>query len=88
MKNIFHSLMDRREKSVASVNTGRKIKHAIFIGILVASTVMMLISKYQKADDQAVATEDPIESYDNVVEIVIGDDGEVAETDESSSSEE
>ena len=88
MKNVFQSLKDRRERSVVPVNIGRKLKHGIFIGILIAATVMMLVSKYQKADEEAVATEDPIESYDNVVEIVIADDGEVAETDESAPSEE
>ena len=85
MDNLFN---EKTERSRLPVNVGRKFKHGIFIGILVVATVMMLVSKYQKADEEAVATEDPIESYDTVVEIVIGDDGEVAESDESTSSEE
>ena len=85
MENLFN---EKTERSRSPVNVGRKFKHGIFIGILVVATIMMLVSKYQKADEEAVATEDPIESYDNVVEIVIADDGEVAETDESAPSEE
>ena len=85
MENLFN---EKTERSRSPVNVGRKFKHGIFIVILIAATVMMLVSKYQKADEEAVATEDPIESYDNVVEIVIADDGEVAETDESAPSEE
>jgi len=85
MENLFN---EKTERSRSPVNVGRKFKHGIFIGILVVATIMILVSKYQKADEEAVATEDPIESYDTVVEIVIVDEGEVAETDESAPSEE
>ena len=84
MDNLYN---EKTEKSRAPVNTGRKLKHALFIAILVVATAMMLFSKYQKPDEEVVVTEDPIESYDNVVEIVIGDDGEVSNTDSVAPSE-
>ncbi len=70
MKNIFHSLMGRREKSVASVNIGRKLKHVIFIGIIVITAIVVIVSKLPKTEE-TVPEEEPIESYDNITEIEI-----------------
>ena len=59
----------------------------LLAGLLTASTVMGVRS-FVLRKNEPVDTEDPIESYDNVVEIIIGDDGEVVESDESSTDEE
>ncbi len=70
MKNIFHSPKDRRERSKSPVNTGRKIKHVIFIGIIVITAIVVIVSKLPKTEE-AVPEEEPIESYDNITEIEI-----------------
>jgi len=57
----------------------------LLAGLLTASTVIGVKSFIRKEE---IIAEDPIESYDTVVEIIIGEDGEVAESDKSSSSEE
>lgn len=83
MNNIFKTLGEHFKNTGSSVNTGRRLKHAVFIAILAVATIMMIAPKYQKADEETVVTEDPIESYDTVVEIAIGDDGAVVDTEET-----
>ena len=87
MKSLFNARAKRFKNSGAPINADRKLKHVIFIGIMVVTAIIVTVSKFQPTEEM-VTVEDPIESYDNVVEIVIGDDGEIAESDESSSNEE
>lgn len=80
LKSVFHIVFG--ENKVRGV-----LIFILLAGLLTASTVMGVRS-FVLRKNEPVDTEDPIESYDNVVEFIIGDDGEVAETDESSTDEE
>jgi hypothetical protein len=62
------------------------ILSSLLVILLTASTIIGVKSIWHKYDP--IQAEDPIESYDNVVEIVIGDDGEVSETESVAPSEE
>lgn len=80
MKNVFQSLKDRRERSVVPVNIGRKLKHAVFIGILVISAIFVTLSKLPEAEEP-ITDEQAIESYDFVTEIeIVFDEETISET--------
>lgn len=71
MKNIFSVPVKRNDKQGRPVNTGRRIKHAVFIGIIVITLIIVMVSKLPKPEETASETEEPIESYDNITEIEI-----------------
>lgn len=81
MKNIFNGLIKRNNNSERPVNTGRRLKHFAFIGIIVISLIFVTVSKLQKPEETATETEDPIESYDNITEIeIVFDEETTSET--------
>lgn len=71
MRNIFNGLIKRNNNSITSVNAARRIKHAVFIGIIVITLIIVTVSKLPKTEEAVPETEDPIESYDKITEIEI-----------------
>lgn len=81
MKNSFNGLIKRNNNSRTPLNTGRRLKHAIFIGIIVITLILVTISELQKPEETTTETEDPIESYDKITEIeIVFDEETTSET--------
>lgn len=70
MKNILNVFTKHRDNSKVTVNIGRKIKHVVFIAIIVITAIIIIVSKLPK-DEEIIPEEEPIESYDKITEIEI-----------------
>lgn len=71
MKNFLNVFVKHRDNSRRPVNTGRMLKHAVFIVIIVISLIFVIVSKLPKTEEAVPETEEPIESYDKITEIEI-----------------
>lgn len=81
MKNFLNVFVKHRDNSKRPVNTGRMLKHAVFIGIIVISLIFVIVSKLQKPEEIVPDVEEPIESYDKITEIeIVFDEETMSET--------
>lgn len=89
MRYIYSCIWMFLKKSLRVVFGENKVRGAIVFvllaGLLTAATVAGLKSFPRNTED--IIAEDPIESYDNVVEIIIDVDGAVVDTQETEETE-